>query len=188
MLAVAACAGSVATLSARAGDDPRTESVVGVLPLGHPDQRNVELVEAALKRTYRFKVVELKGVPLPDSAYYAPRHRYRAEKLIAFEQKWPTWKVIGVTDRDISTTLYKSKDFGIMGFGYIGGRSCVVSSHRPHERVGIIAIHEIGHTLGLPHCPNPKCVMRDGEGKGLVAKTTGKFCAVCASKIRQWLR
>jgi archaemetzincin len=26
------------------------------------------------------------------------------------------------------------------------------------------AVHEVGHVLGLPHCDEPRCLMRDAEG------------------------
>lgn len=28
-----------------------------------------------------------------------------------------------------------------------------------------VAIHELGHTEGLPHCPVKSCFMRDSEGR-----------------------
>ena len=31
-------------------------------------------------------------------------------------------------------------------------------------RVVTTAVHEVGHTLGLEHCTEPVCVMRDAEG------------------------
>jgi predicted Zn-dependent protease len=46
------------------------------------------------------------------------------------------------------------------------------------------AVHELGHTYGLGHCGNPRCVMffsnsladTDGKGSG--------FCPSCESKLR----
>ena len=32
------------------------------------------------------------------------------------------------------------------------------------ERLWKVAIHELGHTLGLPHCPNNGCLMQDAHG------------------------
>jgi archaemetzincin len=161
---------------------------IAVLPLGRPSRATLNRVEAALRRTFNVEAVELPAAPLPASAFYAPRQRYRAEKLTAYLSRWPDWKVIGVTDRDISTTVHGVKDFGIMGRADLGGKACVVSSFRSHAGIGNVAIHEVGHTLGLPHCPNPNCVMVDANGSGKITQASRKFCPTCASKIRQWLR
>ena len=180
---------SFAMFGLRHGHPVRVEDgAIAVVPLGHPSARALTKVEAALRRTFRAPVVEFKCAPLPSSAYYEPRHRYRADKLVAYLSRWPNWKVVGVTERDISTTAHGVEDFGIMGQGQLGGRACVVSSFRSRAGIGEVAIHEVGHTLGLPHCANPNCVMVDANGTGKVAETSRRFCSSCACKIRSWKR
>jgi archaemetzincin len=41
-----------------------------------------------------------------------------------------------------------------------------------------VAIHELGHTQGLPHCPNHSCYMRDVEG-GNPTDEEDDFCFLC---------
>jgi archaemetzincin len=49
-----------------------------------------------------------------------------------------------------------------------------------------VVIHEIGHTLGIPHCEtNIKCLMNDAKGKGSQVKNELLWiCNDCRKKIK----
>ena len=135
------------------------------------------------------EVKVLKPVPLPASAYYRPRGRYRAEKLLQFlnERTPPGSLTIVLTSKEISTNKGSNPDYGIMGLGLCPGRACVVSGFRLKgqnrlEKFFKVAIHELGHTQGLPHCPGKTCLMRDAEGKDYLNEETG-FCARCRAVL-----
>jgi archaemetzincin len=167
---------------------PEGRSSVLIVPLGNPSKRTVQAVIASLRQKYKIEIVVGTRSPMPQSAYYAPRKRWRAEKLLDALVGKPAWRVLGVTDRDISTTAHGVKDWGIMGLAKCPGKPCVVSSFRSKKGVGLVAIHELGHTLGLPHCPIKGCIMRDAEGTGRIATSTGAFCSPCATRIQSWLK
>jgi archaemetzincin len=123
-------------------------------------------------------IVESNAVPLPRTAYYRPRNRYRAERLTAFlTGEWRPQpseeRVLGLTSRDISTSTERFRDWGILGLADLGGRAAVVSSFRMRRRtteeharwrMTTTAVHETGHVLGLEHCPEAACLMRDAQG------------------------
>ncbi len=174
---------------------------IAIQPLGKISASRLENVRKAIVTHFLTKVTLLPMRPLPEEAYYEPRKRYRAEKLLTFliqttPQKYT--KVIGITDVDISTTKDKYADWGVFGLGSIAGRSCVVSSYRLggdgnssrfRQRLSNIVVHELGHTLGVNHCPTRGCVMQDAQGTiQTVDGETGNFCRTCREQVKVYLR
>ena len=130
-----------------------------------------------------------KPIPLPESAYYAERNRYRADSIIAIQKRIANGKytLLGLTSKDISTTKGNTKDFGIMGLGFCPGTACVVSTFRLRgknrmEKFRKVTLHELAHTEGLPHCPDPHCYMRDAKGKDYLDEEID-FCKICKPKL-----
>lgn len=182
-------------LAPRALADP--EPLLVIQPLGPAlAGADVAFVCRALGAFYAFDVRVLPRVPLPRSAYYPPRHRWRAEKLLAFLSKHgppDASRVLGLTAEDISTTKGKIRDWGILGLATIGGRSGVGSSFRCARgargaearriRLGKVCVHEVGHTLGLEHCPNAGCLMQDAAGTVTTLDREVDLCADCRLKL-----
>lgn len=175
----------------KAGKPRKQQIVIKVLPLGPVDKGRVEAAVTALEK-YAGPVILLKPQELPAHAYYAPRNRYRADKLI----KWMDAKAergevyVGLTSKDISTTKEKVVDFGVMGLGYRPGRACVISSFRLKNKANFykVVLHEVAHTAGLPHCPEKSCFLRDAKGGDPTGEETG-FCSSCKSFLlsKGWL-
>lgn len=119
---------------------------------------------------------------LPKHTYYAPRSRYRADSIIHWLSSLakPGEIYLGITHVDISTTKNAYPDWGVMGLGYQPGNACVASSFRLKNKSSLwkVAIHELGHTTGLPHCSVKTCFMRDAEGGNPTNEETG-FCSAC---------
>lgn len=145
---------------------------------------SVKKVTEGIKKVYP-NVKVLAAIDFPENTYYKERNRYRADSIIKFlsSKTKEGFVMIGLTSKDISATRGKIKDFGIMGLGYRPGKACVASKFRlskenQDEQFYKIAIHELGHTQGLPHCPEKMCFMRDAEGKNPTNEETD-FCKKC---------
>lgn len=160
-----------------------SRAVVYVVTLGEVPAELHDAVGRALTDELDVEVKRVGSAPLPRAAFYAPRHRYRADKLLPYlhevlrervPEAPPDARILALTTVDISTTKGRVFDWGIFGLGEIGGRACVLSTFRLRRgardgahlarRVAVVATHEVGHTLGLPHCGEPGCIMLDAEG------------------------
>jgi archaemetzincin len=158
--------------------------VILIQPFNDLPLKYINSVETELKKIY--SKVEIKApIQLPLKAINQSKTRYRADSLIRFlsEHTSTGYLTIGLTTRDISTTKGKFPDWGVMGLGYCPGKSCIASSFRlkgSNKLVKLykVAIHELGHTQGLKHCPVKTCLMRDAKGKDHLNEEV-EFCYNC---------
>ena len=157
---------------------------------------DVAVVKGWLERKAAIKVKVVDRIELPQSAYYKPRRRYRAERLLdELNRLSPknAWRVMGLTAVDISTSKPPYDDWGVMGLGELPGKVSVLSVFRcrkgarsadhAYERLGKVAVHELGHTLGLDHCPTAGCLMEDAKGKASTVDSEQDFCPRCKAAL-----
>ncbi|HUU06289.1 MAG TPA: hypothetical protein VMZ49_10500 [Patescibacteria group bacterium] len=173
-----------------------------IQPLGVVDPVVLERISSSLSSFFDMEVKTASELALPAEAYYAPRRRYRADRILDFLDKLDIalkGQVIGVTQRDISVTKGAIPDWGIFGYSFAPGRVCVVSTFRlKHgratrelflQRLERVALHELAHTFGLLHCPGVGCLMEDARGAiRTVDRSDGLFCARCRKQLGDRLK
>ncbi|MFN5334027.1 MAG: matrixin family metalloprotease [Bacteroidota bacterium] len=153
------------------------------------------VVSNQLKDIFSGSIIIKKPIQLPIHTRNQYNTRYRADSLIHFLKTFTKKEqlIIGLTDYDISHTQKTNTgtviddDYGIMGLGYCPGSSCIASTFRlkgknKYEKLFKVAIHELAHTQGLPHCPVKTCLMRDAEGKDHLDELK-EFCKKCKSVL-----
>ena len=138
------------------------------------------------------EVQVMPNKPLTEDLMNKGMTRNRASKILDQQQglvKQPGDVVIGLTDKDISTSVHGYEDWGILGLSYLNKNNCLISTYRVKEKSQFwkVVLHEFGHgLLGLPHCPNndSSCFMVDAKGKPNLTPEH-HFCDSCSRKIPQ---
>jgi len=133
-------------------------------------------------------------IPIPASAYDQQRGQYAGHEILAVlgRQDLPDAEcVLGTLDAD----CYAPGLNFIFGQASLDGRDAFIALPRLrpsfygqpedetvfHERVLKEAVHELGHTYGLSHCPDPKCVTHFSNSLYDTDFKDVQFCPRCAT-------
>lgn len=160
------------------------------------DREVVRAVTDGLAGAYGVACAESPtALALPASGYDAARRQYVASTVREVLRRLvphPETYVLGLTHAD----LYQPGLNFVFGESDLAGNVAVMSvarmypRHRPPEMARLrveaakIAIHELGHARGLPHCVRPECVMHFANSLGELDLTSDRFCHYCEARLR----
>ena len=166
---------------------------VDIVPVGEVPARVKREASAALRTVYGCEVSVRPAQSLPEDAYDTSRDQYRAEDFIELASRIGDGeKTIAVTAKDL---YYRRRNY-VFGLAYLDGSASVVSTNRLQtssdggfsqkpaseifaDRVRKEVVHEIGHTLGLEHCENARCVMNFSPTVREVDRKEEALCGTC---------
>ena len=133
---------------------------------------------------------------IPSWAYNSHRDQYRASNVLAYVSKFAKdCKALGVMDID----LYEEGLNFVFGEAYCPGYAAIISLFRlrpqfygeePDEKLFLEralkeALHEMGHTYGLDHCPNRKCVMAFSNTIWDTDYKEARYCRSCWRELER---
>ena len=182
-------------------DTPASKLVVHLVPLGAITDEMVEATAEGLRSHVPAVVIIEPRAALAHGTEATIRGRYRADNILEWIEgvATTTGKWMGVTDVDIVTKKGNNENWGILGLGSIDGRASVLSTFRMkrkwenggapealvRDRLWKTAVHELGHTLGLPHCAVKGCIMEDAHGTVRTSDGETGLCPDCARRFRE---
>lgn len=162
------------------------------LILGKIEEKLLKRLAKDLQERFDFPTKIIKDVKLPSYAYNSERNQFEGEKILRELDRleFPdAQRVLGIVDVD----LYSDDLNFIFGQAEVLGRNCLISVYRLDPRfykekylekifyIRILkeAMHELGHTFGLGHCPEKTCVMHYSNTLEDTDYKEDRFCKRC---------
>ena len=173
---------------------PESYVHIDLQPFGDFTQKEANQLKEELEKhlvpIYLSEIEVLPKKDIPASCLYKPRNRYWAGNILGFlkqQNQGSDFVTIGLTHRDISTSIHGNYNYGIMGLSFRPGNACVVSTFRLKRKDDLwkVTTHEFLHSRGLPHCKknDPKCLMQDAHGKNTFYMKNG-LCQDCQNSLK----
>jgi archaemetzincin len=173
----------------------REEMDIILVAVGEIDRKVMDWLKNDLARAF-YKLVSVgKGMREPDYAFDRKRKQYSSTAILNSIVKQrdyvPYEKILGIVDHDLFVPELN------FVFGQAGPKAAVISLtrlrqtfyHLPedsnlfHQRVFTEAVHELGHTYGLEHCGDSRCVMFFSNSIVETDRKGSEFCKKCKSLI-----
>lgn len=166
------------------------------MPIGPLEQPILEELVPGLEARFRTRVHT--GIPAGiDPDWFDPtRNQYRAGPILDLlvDRQGDEFRSLGIMDADI---FAPNLDF-IFGQAIVGGCCAVIGLARLREefyrrppdpglfarRTLTEAVHELGHTSGLEHCQDRRCVMNFSRNIEESDSKGPDFCRECESRLQ----
>jgi len=170
----------------------KSNKVIFIQPLGDVNPEYMEEVKSSVESFFGFSCQVKSKVEFTADILAGSKTRYEASKIL--EKYHSSDYLLILTEKDIACENGDIPEWGIFGYGEITGTTCVVSTFRLKRKVSEtvfldrlkkVALHELGHNLGLDHCSNDsKCMMNDAKGTSKEMDNEKIwFCDKCRKQI-----
>ena len=173
--------------------------LLSLVPVGNVARSQLELLAEGLAPILRVACsIAAENLDIAF-AYDGLRSQYHSTAILKRLRKMPStesWRLLGVSEADLFIPILTFV-FGEAQLGPANATAAVVSLHRlrqefyglPSDPVVLAdrllkeALHEIGHTLGLRHCPDYRCVMSSSPAVEYIDLKAPQFCFTCATLL-----
>ena len=169
---------------------PREHSII-ISPPYDRDASYLKQVKEEISRIFHFRT---EIIPLLNDVGFAHdpgRNQYNSTLILdklANLAPHHSIKIIAIIRVDLFIPILTH----VYGEAQIGGKACIVSTHRLMEglspmtipekydqRIAKEAVHELGHTFGLRHCKDHTCIMHYCRTMSDVDRKSDQLCRYC---------
>jgi archaemetzincin len=177
-------------------DKLMNKEMITLVPLGSIDKGELTTLASSLGEVFGLPVSIEPLLKLPSSAYHERRQQYHATTIldrVRMKTSSGKGRRLGIVDVD----LYVPELNFVFGEADIFGKAAIISLYRLRQefygfssnrdlflkRTLKESVHELGHTFGLRHCRNEKCVMYFSNSLMDTDRKQATFCPACRKKL-----
>ena len=169
-------------------------------PIGELSTELMEAIDGEIKQVFGFSTATDPVLQDLSFALDATRNQYHSTAILdrlAAETPPNFLRVLAITQVDLFIPILTH----VYGEAQLGGTACVVSTFRLNEghsglnipqkyidRIVKEAIHELGHTFNLRHCPEPSCIMHYCRNEEDVDRKSDHLCRYCVIMLQDEIK
>lgn len=161
-----------------------------------PDDGLLDVVRQQIERTFGVRARLYRHADRPVHAFDHRRGQHSSTEILRWlvERAHPDGRVLAMTDADLFIPILTF----VYGEAQLGGSAAVVSTARlwpdPNVRLDQVllrdriikeCVHELGHTFGLLHCEQSRCVMSRSVSIADVDAKLPVLCVDCHERYRE---
>ncbi|MGD9119040.1 MAG: archaemetzincin [Desulfobacterales bacterium] len=166
-------------------------NTIVISPIGDFTPELLDRVRAEIKLLYGFQTDIRPLLKNLEFAFHTNRNQYHSTPILeqlALKAPPSALKVLAMVQVDLFIPILTH----VYGEAQLGGKACIVSTIRLNEghqsldtqepylsRIIKEAIHELGHTFKLRHCPQHTCLMHYCRNEGDVDRKSDQLCHYC---------
>jgi archaemetzincin len=178
------------------------EHTILISPIGDPGAGAdfLDPLRSALRSAFGYETDVIPLIDEEDLWIDPIRKQYHSTPILetlAILAPPTALKVLAITKVDLFIPILTH----VYGEAQLGGKTCILSTHRFGEglsqgaaaetfqyRIEKEAIHELGHTFNLRHCPDLTCIMHYCRNVREVDRKLNRFCRYCTILLEDELK
>ena len=171
------------------------EHLILIVPIGPVDAGTLTSLDSALRDVFRLPVKRGRMLQIPPEAYNDERRQYNSSVILDMLKPLRSpdvCRILAVIDED----LYVPRLNFVFGMADMESGVAIISLVRLRNEIygyppdnGLLfertvkeAVHELGHTFGMGHCSDSRCVMHFSNSLEDTDRKGPSFCPNCRGR------